>query len=59
VRFFWAKGLGGLVFYFIFLPLLRFSATYPLSHLIWLLQIDSNGERVGGIDAVHYAPGSH
>ncbi len=41
------------VFYFILyffwpfsLPLLRFSATYPLSHLIWLLQIDSNGGKM-------------
>jgi hypothetical protein len=38
--------LVNILFYFIFLPLLRFSATYPLSHLIWLLQIDCNGGKM-------------
>ncbi len=38
--------LVSILFYFIFLPLLRFSATYPLSRLIWLLQIDNNGGKM-------------
>jgi len=60
VHFFWAKGLGGSWFYFFFVEGARGWGWGFRGLNRWKWTGGGNAkDRVGGIDEVHYAPGSH